>query len=106
MVSDLWVNLFNKKGESDHLTILSNNMLFQTLDKRELRFVNKTIHERTYHKGEVIFQQGSLGTGMYIIIKGSVDMFIKDKESKNQVEDKSVHVAHLTKKTFLVNSVW
>ena len=99
MVNYLWVNPFNRKDESNHLNLLKNNMLFQTLDQRELRFINKMIHERTYHKDDVIFQQGSLGTGMYVIIRGNVGMFIRDNKSKDQNTDPT-HVARLTKEDF------
>ncbi len=100
MINDLWVNLFKKTNKEDHhLAILRKNILFETLNKSELYFVSKTIHERSYHTEEVIFQQDSLGTGMYVIVKGSVDIFIKEMDPK-QGTIHSVHVAHLIEEDF------
>ena len=101
MVNDLWVNLFKKTNKEDHhLSILRKNILFEALDKAELYFVNKTIHERSYHAGEVIFQQDGLGTGMYVIVKGSVDIFIKEVDPGEQGTIQNVHVAHLIEEDF------
>ena len=101
MVNDLWVNLFKKTNKEDnHLTILRKNILFETLDKSELYFISKTIHERSYHTGEVVFQQDSLGIGMYVIIKGSVDIFIKEIDPGKQGAIQNVHVAHLIEEDF------
>ena len=100
MVNDLWVNLFKKTNKEDHhQAILRKNILFETLNKSELHFINKTIHERNYHAEEVIFQQDSLGTGMYVIVKGSVDIFIKEMDPK-QGNIHNVHVAHLIEEDF------
>ena len=100
MVNDLWLNLFKKTNKEDHyLAILRKNILFESLNKSELRFISKTIHERSYHTEEVIFQQDSLGTGMYIIVKGSVDIFIKEMDPK-QGAIQNVHVAHLIEEDF------
>ena len=101
MVNDLWVNLFKKTNKDDHhLSVLRKNILFETLDNSELHFVIKTIHERNYHPGEVIFQQDSLGTGMYVIVKGSVDIFIKEVDPRKQGVIQNVHVAHLIEEDF------
>ncbi len=41
--------------------------MFQTLSRKELRFVADTVHQRTFKPGEPIFRQGEIGVGMYII---------------------------------------
>ena len=101
MVNDLWVNLFKKTNKEDnHLSILRKNILFETLGKSEFNFISKTIHERSYHTGEVIFQQDSLGTGMYIIATGSVDIFVKEIDPRKKATIQNVHVAHLIEEDF------
>ena len=101
MVSDLWVNLFKKNNEEDnYLTVLKKNILFETLDKTELHFISKAVHERSYRTGEVIFHQGTLGTGMYVIVKGSIDIFTKDTDMANKTPTQNVHIAHLISEDF------
>ena len=101
MVSDLWTNLFKKNNQKDnYLTVLKKNILFETLDKTELHFISKTVHERNYRTEETIFHQGNLGTGMYVIVKGSVDIFTKDKDLTSKTPVQDVHVAHLVNEDF------
>lgn len=101
MVSDLWINLFKRNNQEDsHLTVLRKNVLFETLDKTELHFISKTVHERNYRTGEAIFRQGNLGTGMYLIVKGSVDIFTKDKDITSKTPVQDVHVTHLVSEDF------
>jgi CRP/FNR family transcriptional regulator, cyclic AMP receptor protein len=92
----LWENIFKKaKEERSIRRILSENILFNELTKRELKFVENIVHERQYRKGEPIFQQGEIGVGMYIIAKGSVDISLFEaQESKNDTV-KKVHVTRL-----------
>ena len=100
-MSDLWINMFKKTNkEESFLSILGKNMLFQTLSKKELQFIHSIIHERSYRAGEVIFQQGNLGTGMYMIIKGSVDIMVRDIGPSVKGEEKYLQVAHLVSEDF------
>lgn len=101
MVNYLWTNLFKKEGqEENQLTVLKKNILFQTLSRKDLRFVHSILHERSFRAGEVIFQQGNLGTGMYLIIKGSVDIIIRDTDSSKQISNQDLQVAHLVSEDF------
>ena len=73
----MWENIFKKsRAEYDLDTILSENILFSDLTKRELRFVKNLVHIRNYKPGEPIFKQGEIGVGMYIIINGELDITI------------------------------
>lgn len=97
----LWVNFFKKTGkEESYLNMLGKNILFQNLNKKELQFIHTIIHERSYRTGEVIFHQGNLGTGMYMIIKGSVDIVIKDIDHLNKTDYQDLQVAHLVSEDF------
>lgn len=46
--------------------------LFATLAQRELKVVEGLLHERSYLKGEIIFDEGEDGQALYIIIAGKV----------------------------------
>ncbi len=79
MVNYLWENIFRRgPKESDLEMILSENYLFRVLSKAELAFVKSLVHLRLYRPGEPIFRQGELGVGMYIIVKGHVNITVED----------------------------
>lgn len=82
----LWLDLFSRKSESE-ITILSTlktNQLFTKLTPRELNYVAKIVHVRTYEPSEVIFEQYEKGLGMYMIAKGSVEIKIRGKEKHDE----------------------
>ncbi len=75
----LWDNLFRRrKKDDDTRTILRENILFQDLGERELRFVEGLVHVRRFHAGEPVFRQGEIGVGMYLIAKGRIEIFVND----------------------------
>ena len=79
MVNFLWENIFryNRKGK-DVPSILAENFLFQDLSRKELHLIEEIVHLRNYHGDELVFNQGEIGFGMYIIVKGSVDICVND----------------------------
>lgn len=75
----LWENIFRKsRHNTDLATSLRENILFQDLSDRELKFLESVVHVRRYHPGEPIFQQGEVGIGMYLIISGKIEIYVKD----------------------------
>ncbi|RME14925.1 MAG: cyclic nucleotide-binding domain-containing protein [Bdellovibrio sp.] len=79
MVNFLWDNFFRKgHKENSVISTLSQNYMFEVLSPKELKFMEQIVHVRNFRPGEVIFSQGELGVGMYIIMKGSVNIFVED----------------------------
>jgi CRP-like cAMP-binding protein len=76
VINYMWDNLFRKSDQDQQvLTALRNTYLFQSLSKKELRFVQGTVHVRSFKPGEPIFRQGEVGVGMYIILSGSLGIY-------------------------------
>jgi CRP/FNR family cyclic AMP-dependent transcriptional regulator len=95
-VSFLWDNIFKKyERQQDIGTILSQNILFRNLTKKELRFIEKIIHIRKYRAAETIFRQNENGVGMYIIVKGSVNISIVGDILLEGDKEKEVVIARL-----------
>lgn len=93
MHPSFWTNLFRKDSkEKDVIEALRNTYIFETLNKRELQLVSQTIHVREYAPGESIFSQGELGVGMYIVLKGKVQIFVRTQTAE---EEESSFVASL-----------
>lgn len=84
-MNHLWENYFRKKPKNqDVLSVLKQSHLFQDLSEREISFVQNIVHLRKYHPGEIIFRQGELGVGMYILIKGRVELYVSDDHSASE----------------------
>ena len=73
MLNIFWENFFNSE-KKDILKLIKNCPLFSDLSNRELSFIRKLLHKRNYIEGETVFKSDS-GTGMYIIVKGRVNIF-------------------------------
>ncbi len=71
---EMWAYLFRKKRDSeDSLGVTLRKVpLFMDADNGELRLIKRILHRRTYQPGEIIFQEGEAGWGMYIVESGQV----------------------------------
>ncbi len=75
-VNPFWHNIFRSRGYEQTLNyFLSTIPAFNKLDKRELALLEKTIHVRNYAVDESVFNQGDIGSGMYIVRSGRVQVF-------------------------------
>jgi len=64
---------FLRVGAEDHrIENLKGLSLFKRLTSRELRELDELLHERSYQKDEVIFDEGDTGLGLYIVVSGRV----------------------------------
>ena len=59
--------------------------IFSELSRRELAAVERILHLRDYHEGELIFRQDEPGLGMYIIETGRVA--IRNDESAGAMSE-------------------
>lgn len=66
------LNLFRSKKTSPRHERLRNLSLFVNLTQSELQIVDGLVHERAYHAGEVIFDEGEEGQAIYIVAVGEV----------------------------------
>ena len=78
-MDSFWGNIFRKKeSEEDSLyAILKRIPIFKSLKNREVRAVERILHQRDYQPGEIVFQQGNPGVGMYIIHTGRVEVIFE-----------------------------
>jgi len=66
------LNLFNGVTDEPRLAELRAMRLFKALTPRELREADELLHERTYQKDEIIFDEGDVGLGLFIVVSGRV----------------------------------
>ena len=87
MVNYLWDNLFQKdQRELEIDSVLKDNFIFRILNRVELLFVKDLFHVRTYRPGETVFTQGEVGVGMYIVIRGTVNITTENLRAHNESE--------------------
>ncbi|KAB3529273.1 Crp/Fnr family transcriptional regulator [Alkaliphilus serpentinus] len=59
--------------------------LFAGLDSKEQSRITELINRRSYSKGEMIFLQGDIIEGLYIINQGKIKVFKYTREGKEQI---------------------
>lgn len=100
MVNSIWSNVLkNREKEKSIQAILQENILFQNLTNRELRFLEKIVHIRKYHQGEHVFRIGDVGVGMYMIATGSINIMVEDFD-EDPLNPKLILVTRLLKGDF------
>lgn len=91
----LWDNLFRRpKRQEEVRSVLRENILFKDLSSQELNFIEGIVHVRHYHAGEPIFRQGEVGVGMYIIVKGRVEIYVTDDMTSDD-ESRDIFITQL-----------
>ena len=69
-----------------HEETLASVELFSGLDKKELRHIANSCHERKYTAGSVLMQQGSTGAGLFVITAGHVKITQAGDPDRAEVE--------------------
>lgn len=69
-----------------HEETLASVELFSGLDKKELRHIANSCHERKYTAGSVLMQQGSTGAGLFVITAGHVKITKEVDADRAEVE--------------------
>lgn len=95
----LWDNIFRRAGDQTTYAVLRANMLFRDLSDTELRFLERCVHVRHYQPGEPVFRQGDVGVGMYIIVKGRVEIYVQDPNAPNE-STRDIYITQLSPTDF------
>ena len=78
-VSILWANLFSKRNKRTVYSALRQVVLFEDLNKSQLRKIEKRGHIRKFKDKEILFYKGDPSYGIYIVLRGQVDVTIHKK---------------------------
>ena len=74
-MTHIWSSIFRKdKDEEMILEAIKKCFLFDSLNSSELSTIRDSIHVRKYNVGEKVFEQHQAGTGMYLIVSGSISI--------------------------------
>ncbi len=59
--------------------------IFENLNDKELLRIVKKINHKEYHKGDVIFTEGSIANTLYFINEGKIKLYKYTKDGKEQI---------------------
>lgn len=84
-LNPFWQNIFRNQADKQSLSyFLSQVPIFTKLNRRELTYLEKLIHIRNFVADEMVFSAGDIGSGMYIIRSGQVQIFSLDGDGQEQ----------------------
>lgn len=66
------LKLFQNRALPKRLRELHKMGLFAELNRREVRVVDGFMHERSYLRDEIIFDEGEQGEAFYLVLEGQV----------------------------------
>lgn len=82
-VNPFWSNIFRGSGYEETLAyFLGTVPIFNKLKKRELNFLESIVHVRNYKANETVFEEGDIGSGMYAIRSGQVQVYTRDDNGR------------------------
>jgi CRP-like cAMP-binding protein len=68
------MNLFGTPADRKSVEMLRKIDVFSELSFREALEVDELLHERVYEKGEIIFEEGDIGQGIFLVVSGKVQV--------------------------------
>src|SRR6056297_587848 len=78
-----WQNIFRNQADQQTLAYFLNQIpIFSKLSRRELKFLEKIVHIRNFSADEMVFSAGDIGSGMYIIRSGQIQILSVDNNGK------------------------
>lgn len=92
----LWsANPFKKNREQEAVAAaLKSCYLFETFSIKELLDLKDRLHVRKYTVGENVFEQHQPGTGMYVLVSGTVaieeETFFVDRKSNEETKKTTI----------------
>jgi CRP/FNR family transcriptional regulator len=66
------MNLFANSENKNTVQMLRALDVFRDLSFNEALELDELLHERIYEKGEIIFEEGDIGHGIFVVVSGKV----------------------------------
>src|SRR6267142_547241 len=66
------MKLFSTPADRKSVELLRQLDVFRDLTFKEVLEVHELLHERVYEKGEIIFEEGDIGHGIFVVVSGKV----------------------------------
>src|SRR5262245_48485438 len=66
------LRLFSTPANRDSVEMLRRLDVFRDLTFKEALEVEELLHERVFEKGEIVFEEGDIGHGIFVVVSGKV----------------------------------
>jgi len=66
------MNLFRTPAKQQSVELLRQLDVFRDLTFKEALELQELLHERVFEKGEIIFEEGDIGHGIFVVVSGKV----------------------------------
>lgn len=66
------MKLFGTPAERKNVELLRQLDVFRDLSFNEALELDELLHERVFEKGEIVFEKGDIGHGIFVVISGKV----------------------------------
>jgi CRP/FNR family transcriptional regulator len=77
------MRLFSTPANRESVEKLRKLDVFRDLTFKEALEVEELLHERVYEKGEIIFEAGDIGHGIFVVVSGKVRVDLPPEVLKN-----------------------
>jgi CRP/FNR family transcriptional regulator, cyclic AMP receptor protein len=71
--------------------VLTNIPMFESLSAEDLNLLTLLWHERTIHKSEVLFRKGDVGSSMFIVEEGAIEIYVRSEEDEEEIRVSTVN---------------
>jgi len=66
------MNLFKTPANRQSVELLRQLEVFRDLSFREALELDELLHERVFESGEIVFEEGDIGHGIFVVVSGKV----------------------------------
>jgi len=80
MSKSLWENVFHRTKKDSIEYVVERTKLFEGLHRKDLHELIKLGHLRNFKVGETLFKKGEPSFGIYIVLKGRVEIYLPGKK--------------------------
>lgn len=81
------MKLFGTTADRKNVQLLRQLDVFRDLSFNEALELEELLHERVFEKGEIIFEKGDLGHGIFVVISGKVRVDLPAEMFKDAVPE-------------------
>jgi CRP-like cAMP-binding protein len=79
------MRFFRKYADSQKVGLLKSIPIFSQLTSKEVLELDELLHERVYEKDEIVFEEGDIGHGIYIVVSGKLKVNLSHESLKTLI---------------------
>jgi len=81
------MKLFSSPADRKNVELLRQLDVFRDLSFNEALELDELLHERVFEKGEIVFEKGDIGHGIFVVISGKVRVDLSAEWFKEAVPE-------------------